>query len=93
MDIDEQLTLSQQRVQQLTQELSKEATEISGKYSQDEIMDAILNNIQYLIASVIPFRIPPMVVSYLKGRKLSKQQMDVLLSIAVKVVAYIGMSK
>lgn len=93
MDTVEQLTLSQQRVEDMAKELSDEAIQISGKYSQEEIMSAILNNIQHLITSVVPFSIPPMILSYLKSHKLSKQQMDVLLSIAVKVVAYVGMSK
>lgn len=93
MDTEDQLTLSQQRVKELSKSLEEEAVNISGKYSQEEIMNAILNNIQHLIASVVPFSIPPMVISYLKNCKLSKQQLDVLLSIAVKVVAYIGMSK
>lgn len=87
------LTETQRKVAEIAKEITGEAVSISERHSQDEIMGVIINNVQALITSVIPFKIPAPVVSFLKGKKLNKQQTDILLSIAAKVIAYSGMQK
>lgn len=87
------LTDTQRHVNDTAKMIAEEAVHISGKHSQDEIMEVIINNVQALITSVVPFKIPAPVITFLKGRKFNKQQIDILLSIAAKVIAYSGMQK
>ena len=69
-------------------ELLEEAKRIQDKYSEEEILKATINNVQYLVSSVIPFQIPPIAIQYLERMQLGTKQLEVLQMIGVKLIAY-----
>ena len=77
-------------MKELLDKVSKEAIRVNEGYSKQEIMNVLANDIQVLMH---PLSVPKPMLEYLKGTNLSQRQLEVLVSMAVKILAYAGSGK
>lgn len=93
MDYDPVITGKQKSIQIIADAVSSEAVRVGINHSQEQIMSVLINNVQALVGTFIPFPIPQKVIASLSGKKLSKNQLDILQSISAKVIAYSGLNE
>ena len=72
------------------EEILKEVDRISKGYSKAEIMKVLTNDIQVLVH---PISIPPMMLTYLNSNALSSRQVEIAVSMAIKILAYAQATK
>ncbi|MGL5356147.1 MAG: hypothetical protein ACRDAQ_06320 [Cetobacterium sp.] len=77
-------------MKELLDKVSKEAIRVNEGYSKQEIMNVLANDLQVLMH---PLSVPKPMLEYLKGTNLSQRQLEVLVSMAVKILAYAGSGK
>lgn len=77
-------------MKELLDKVSKEAIRVNEGYSKQEIMNVLANDLQVLMH---PLSVPKPMIEYLKGTNLSQRQLEVLVSMAVKILAYAGSGK